>query len=122
MQGVRFMVQFLSYQRNGDKDKQPKQRVTADFLNEQLHDQAIVNFHKRSQPPMGSKVRWALTTIYVPWPGKKVLQRHWLQKLQRGSRINHCCASSMPIARLARCLWRPSRLDVVGLYRDPAPI
>jgi hypothetical protein len=49
-------------------------------------------------------------------------KRDGLQKLElhRASRINHCCAASMSIARLSRCLWTGSRFDAGCLYRDPA--
>ena len=56
--------------------------------------------------------------------GEQELKRDGLQKLelQPCSRINHCCASGMSVARLTRCLGRATRLDVVSLYWDLASI
>src|SRR6478672_8087230 len=54
----------------------------------------------------------------------RTLQADWLEKLelQQSLRIHCCCASGMPIMRLARCLWRTCWLNVVRLYRGPASI
>jgi hypothetical protein len=49
-------------------------------------------------------------------------ERRYQLELQPSSRVNHCCASGMSIARLTRRLWRAARLDVVSLYWDLASI
>ena len=41
MYRMRFVIEFLRCERNGDKYKQPQQRVATDFLKEQLHGAAI---------------------------------------------------------------------------------
>src|SRR5581483_8236710 len=52
------------------------------------------------------------------------LKRERLQKfkLQPGPRINHGCASSVSVTSLSRGLRARCRVNVVGLYRDLAPV
>jgi hypothetical protein len=44
VQGVRFVIEFLSSQCDGDKHEQPKQWIASDLLQEKLHGNATVSF------------------------------------------------------------------------------
>src|SRR5205085_11286341 len=58
MERVRFVVELLSCQRNGNKHEQPKKWVATDFLKEQLHG-TMIQFAQTLAIRNTTKVRWA---------------------------------------------------------------
>jgi hypothetical protein len=54
---VRFVVELLRGERNGDKNKQPKQWVATDLLKEQLHG-TIIQFPQTLAIMNKTKVQW----------------------------------------------------------------
>src|SRR5439155_9336727 len=58
VQRVRFVVEFLRCQCNGNKHQQPKQWVAADFLKEQLHG-TMIQFPQTLAIRNRTKVQWA---------------------------------------------------------------
>jgi hypothetical protein len=55
---VRFVVKLLRSERNGHKNKQPKQWVATDLLKEQLHG-TMIQFPQTFAIMNKTKVQWA---------------------------------------------------------------
>src|SRR5438093_10923656 len=76
MERMRFVVEFLRCQRNGDEHEQPEQWVATDFLKEQLHG-AMIQFPQTLAIRNTTKVQWADRMDSIKTNGTG----HWAKRL-----------------------------------------